>query len=95
MLQSPQLRAGDKAVVYQLRANALRAKREFSAALADYNEALTLADDEVVRRSIESGMMMALTQGPPELRTTPIGRRAVDLLEKSFQKSKGPRPASK
>lgn len=95
LMQNPQLRKGDKAVVLQLRGNALRAKHEFDRALADYIEAMTLADDQTVRRSTETGIMMTLTQGPQELRKTPNGRRAIDLLEKNFQKSKAARPAPK
>ncbi len=95
LIKSQQLTPGDRAVVLQLRGNAFRAKRDFQSALADYIEAMPLADDETVRRSTESGIMMALTQGPPELRTTPTGKKAIDLLERSFQKSKGARPAPK
>lgn len=95
LMQTGLLPRGDKAVVLQLRGNALRAKREFDRALADYNEAMALADDDTVRRSVETGIMMALTQGPPELRLTPNGKKAVDLLEKNFQRSKAARPAPK
>jgi hypothetical protein len=56
---------------------------------------MALADDDTVRRSVETGIMMALTQGPPELRLTPNGKKAIDLLEKNFQRSKAARPAPK
>jgi hypothetical protein len=95
LLKSPQLPVGDKAVVLQLRGNAYRVKRDYSSALADYVEAMTFADDDTVRRSVEGGIMMTLTQGPPELRTSPNGKKAIDLLERNFQKSKAPRPAPK
>jgi hypothetical protein len=95
LMKGTQLPAGDKAVVLQLRGNAFRVKRDFASALADYVEAMTLADDDTVRRSVESGIMMTLTQGPPELRTSPNGKRAIDLMEKNFQRSKAARPAPK
>ncbi len=95
LLNNPQLRAGDRAVVLQLRGNAYRVKRDFSSALTDYVEAMTFADDDTVRRSVEGGIMMTLTQGPPELRNSPNGKKAVELLEKNFQKSKAARPAPK
>ena len=95
LMKSPQLSAGDKAVVLQLRGNAYRVKRDYLSALSDYIEAMPLADDETVRRSTEAGIMMTLTQAPPELRATPIGKKAIDLMEKSFQKSKGGKPAPK
>lgn len=92
LLKNPQLANGNKAVVLQLRGNAFRVKRDYSSALSDYVEAMTLADDETVRRAVESGLMMTLTQGPAELRASPNGRKAIDLLEKNFQKTKGARP---
>lgn len=95
LMKNAQLSAGDRAVVLQLRGNAFRVKRDYQSALSDYVEAMPLADEETVRRSTESGIMMTLTQGPPELRSTPVGKKAIDLLEKSFQKSKGARPAPK
>lgn len=95
LMKGTQLPAGDKAVVLQLRGNAFRVKRDFASALSDYVEAMTLADDDTVRRSVEGGIMMTLTQGPPELRTSPNGKRAIDLLEKNFQRSKAARPAPK
>jgi len=95
LLKNPQIAAGDKAVVLQLRGNAFRVKRDFSSALADYVEAMAFADDDTVRRSVEGGLMMTLTQGPPELRNSPNGRKAIDLLEKNFQKSKAARPVPK
>jgi L-aminopeptidase/D-esterase-like protein len=95
LMKGTQLPAGDKAVVLQLRGNAFRVKRDFASALSDYVEAMTLADDDTVRRSVEGGIMMTLTQGPPELRKSPNGKRAIDLLEKNFQRSKAARPAPK
>lgn len=92
LLKSPQLSSGDRAVVLQLRGNAFRVKRDFTSALSDYVAAMAFADDDTVRRSVESGIMMALTQGPPELRASPNGRKAIDLLEKNFQKTKGAKP---
>lgn len=92
LLKNAKLSAGDKAVVLQLRGNAFRVKRDFIGALADYVEAMTLADDDTVRRSVEGGLMMTLTQGPPELRATPNGKKAIDLLEKNFQRTKGAKP---
>ena len=92
LLKNPQLASGNRAVVLQLRGNAFRVKRDYSSALTDYVEAMTMADDETVRRAVESGLMMTLTQGPPELRASPNGKKAIDLLEKNFQKTKGARP---
>ena len=95
LTQQPKLPARDKAIALQLRGNAFRLKKEFERALTDYNEAMALATDDEIRVPTTTGIMLVLTEAPPELRKTAAGRKAIDLMEKNFQKSKAARPAAK
>jgi hypothetical protein len=91
----PQLAAGDKAIVLQLRGTAYREKKDWERALADFNEAMVLAVDQPVKVQTAAGIMLVFTSAPPELRNTAAGRKAIDLMEKNFQKAKAQKPAAK
>ncbi len=95
LTQQPKLPARDKAIALQLRGNAFRLKKEFERALTDYNEAMALAADDGVRKPTATGIMLVLTEAPPELRNTAAGRKAIDFMEKNFQKSRAAKPAAK
>jgi hypothetical protein len=95
LMKLPQLAAGDRAIVLQLRGTAYREKKDWERALADYNEAMVLAVDEPVKVQTAAGIMLVFTSAPPELRKTVAGRRAIDLMEKNFQKAKAQKPAAK
>ena len=71
-----------------MRGNAFRLKREFERALTDYIEAMALASDDEIKMPTATGIMLVLTEGPPELRKSAAGRKAIDLMEKNFQKSR-------
>jgi hypothetical protein len=95
LTQQPKLPARDKAIALQLRGNAFRLKKQFERALADYNEALALTADDEIKKPTETGIMLVLTEAPPALRNTASGRKAIDFLEKSFQKSRAAKPSAK
>jgi hypothetical protein len=95
LTQQQRLPARDKAIALQLRGNAFRLKREFERALTDYIEAMALASDDEIKTPTATGIMLVLTEGPPELRKSAAGRKAIDLMEKNFQKSRAARPAAK
>src|SRR5690349_21842623 len=82
LTQQPKLPARDKAIALQLRGNAFRLKKEFERALTDYIEAMTLAADDEIKVPTSTGIMLVLTEAPPELRKTASGRKAIDLMEK-------------
>jgi hypothetical protein len=95
LMKLPQLAAGDKAIVLQLRGSAYREKKDWERALSDFNEAMILAVDEPVRVQTAAGIMLVFTSAPPELRKTAAGRKAIDLMERNFQKAKAQKPAAK
>ena len=95
LTQDPKLPARDKAIALQLRGNAYRLKKQFELALADYNDAMALAIDDEIRKPTATGIMLVLTEAPPDIRKTAAGRKAIDLMEKNFQKSRAARPAAK
>jgi hypothetical protein len=95
LMKLPQLAAGDRAIVLQLRGTAYREKKDWERALADFNEAMVLAVDEPVKVQTAAGIMLVFTSAPPELRKTAAGRKAIELMERNFQKAKAQKPAVK
>lgn len=89
----PELASPERAIVLSLRGNAFRLKKEFERALADYNEAMVLTVDSQVRKQAAAGIMLSLTEAPPELRRTTAGRKAIELMEKEFQRTQAGKPA--